>query len=89
VDLDAVTKNRVHGLIKGHKVTLDKLVVVKGDMHNGHDGTMQSQEGVGVSGQGKRGSCAGVEEGRVLCRGGRPRGQSRGCYWRWIGAITR
>jgi hypothetical protein len=33
VELDAVTKDRIHGLIKGHENAPDKLAVVKGDTH--------------------------------------------------------
>jgi hypothetical protein len=34
VEVDTVTKNRVHGLIKGHERAPEKLAVVMGDMHN-------------------------------------------------------
>lgn len=33
VDLDTVTKDKVHDLIKAHKCALEKLTVVKGDAH--------------------------------------------------------
>ena len=33
VELDAVMENRVHGPIKGHKISLDMLVVMKEDAH--------------------------------------------------------
>jgi hypothetical protein len=33
VEIDVVTKNRVHGLIKGHERGPEKLVVVKGETH--------------------------------------------------------
>jgi hypothetical protein len=38
VELDAVTKNRVHGMIEEHENTPDKMVVVK-DTHNDHGRT--------------------------------------------------
>jgi hypothetical protein len=52
VELDAVTKDRVHGLIEGHENALDKLVVVKEDEHNKGSGTSQSQGGSGTNSQG-------------------------------------
>jgi hypothetical protein len=39
VELDAVTENRVHGLVEGYGNTLNKLAVMKEDMHNDHDRT--------------------------------------------------
>jgi hypothetical protein len=55
VELDTVTKDRIHGLIEGHENALDKLVVMKEDTHTDHGRTRRSQEG-GVGGQGKGGA---------------------------------
>lgn len=33
VEFDTVTKNRVHDLFKGHESALEKLIVVKVDVH--------------------------------------------------------
>lgn len=53
VDLDALTKNRVHGPIKGYKNAPDKLDVVKEDAHSDPGGTGRSQKGGGASSQGE------------------------------------
>jgi hypothetical protein len=53
VELDAVTKDMIHGLIDGHKNAPNNLTVVKGDAHNGHGETGRTQEGGGTGGQGK------------------------------------
>jgi hypothetical protein len=49
VDLDAVTKDRVQGPIKGHEGALDKLAV-KEDTHRAGEGRQRSR---GDSGRGK------------------------------------
>lgn len=54
VDLDAVTKNRVHGRIECHESVANKLVVVKKDTHSECRGTERSLEGGSANGQGKR-----------------------------------
>jgi hypothetical protein len=54
VDLDAVTKNRVHGRIECHESVTNKLVVVKKNTHNECRGTERSLEGGSANGQGKR-----------------------------------
>lgn len=49
VDLDAVTKDRIQGPIKGHEGALDKLAV-KEDTHRAGEGRQRSR---GDSGRGK------------------------------------
>lgn len=43
VELDAVTENRVHGLVEGHENTSDKVPVVKEDAHDDHGRTERIQ----------------------------------------------
>jgi hypothetical protein len=50
VELDAITKDRIHGLIEGHENAPGKLVVVKEDAHNDPDETRRSQKGSGTDG---------------------------------------
>jgi hypothetical protein len=45
VDLEIVTENGVHGLIKGHESATDKLAVMKEDAHSDLGKTGQSKEG--------------------------------------------
>jgi hypothetical protein len=53
VELDAVTENRVHDLIKRHESALEKMAVVKGDAHTvgwvmNCDGAKEGRQGRGV-----------------------------------------
>lgn len=53
VEVDTVTKNKVHGPIKGHEGAPNNLTIVKGDTHIGHGDTGQRHERGGIGGQGK------------------------------------
>jgi hypothetical protein len=55
-DLNADTKNRVHGSIKGYKNALDKLVVVKEDGLSDPSRTWWSQKEVGAGSQSDSGA---------------------------------
>jgi hypothetical protein len=48
VELDAVTKNRVHGLIEGHENTPDKVAVVKDTTTTVGLGGAEDTEGGGI-----------------------------------------
>jgi hypothetical protein len=64
VDLNAVTKNKVHGLTKGYKDAPNKLAIVKEDTHNDPFGTGRSQPRSGADSHGN---------GRMVSGGGTPR----------------
>lgn len=55
-DLNAVTKNRVHGSIEGYKNAPDKLIIVKEDTHSDPGGTRWSQKEVGAGSQSDSGA---------------------------------
>jgi hypothetical protein len=81
VDLNAITKNKVHGLIEGYKDAPNKLAIVKEDAHNDPVGIGRSQprSGADSNGNGRMGSGGGHAEGgatvysssKVGRRGGR------------------
>jgi hypothetical protein len=81
VDLNAITKKKVHGLIEGYKDAPNKLAIVKEDAHNDPVGIGRSQprSGADSHGNGRMGSGGGHAEGgatvysnsKVWRRGGR------------------
>lgn len=80
VELDAVTEKRVHGPIKGHERSPERLSVVKGYTHTvgrhmDHDRAKDRRQGIGVRGRVKTGGAGGgtgsskdkVQAGRRHC----------------------
>jgi hypothetical protein len=85
VDLNTITKNKVHGLIEGYKDAPNKLAIVKEDAHNNpvRNGRSQPRSGADSHGNGRMGSGGGHAEGgatvynssKVRRSGGGRRGQ--------------
>jgi hypothetical protein len=84
VDLNAVTKNKVHGLIEGYKDAPNKLAIMKEDTHNDpfEIGRSQPRSGADSHGNGRMGSGGGHAEGGATVynsnRVGRSGGGRRG-----------
>jgi hypothetical protein len=71
VDLNAITKNKVHGLIEGYKDAPNKLAIVKEDAHNDpvRIGRSPPRSGADSHGNGRMGSGGWHAEGGATVYG--------------------